>query len=1060
MMANVRGGGGDSNQHAAAAANQAASWCACALQILYNAPAATALSSDVYDVFRMHFIRFLRLGSMMLATVERAVEKNKTVEGKYVWPFVTLAVLSSKNCDGDIVRDAVGKLATHVRKLSREDVASLVKMLDGHARRDLMEVCVARPGGLLTKTLPALMAAWPACRGSALNLAAAGLLHGSFATWIDVLELVGKCWRESYGALSAEEQQSVMTVVRKLPELASSRDMRSVSRVARAVTRIAVVSSPCEAALVETARELMTARGAAPACGMFIASQLLCCGGGGHDDAHFGDATALLEAGVSHRDDFIKCVAFELVAGIVDDEPRGADITAWSRTIVSAAASTAASAMDGLSMTMNELGQQRVTTPRLLAALPGAVRLVFVDMRSDPEKHASLLRELLTAVARVEDLTSAHLENNRGSFLAFKSLLEIMLDEAVRFPGTMKLRSAASASHPVELESRVIEDVDPAVMNVSPVNLVEAHRRLVSILEDGSVASESLGPLCRMRLRGCAKLLDIASRTSYFAAEHMPWWTCGTWLKHRMHIMDVAVRCLKDLSSASNHFFEDDVESAVRDCATHAMTSWRAWRASSWMKNLASDDENSYAEVPRALELLRECMTVTSAHGDLDKVHKLIVQVTAEDERVKASMAVAKRTNAVSTKLLNAAGRAARHSPVCGITAMFGDAFHNQVFDTAADDDIAAVTLNVMRALIHMSGAEASADAGFVVDASMNVMRDVLFDAHVMKSAHAVNTMQLLVEHYKRVDTLPERVTSLAHILFEAAPHVAEGNLLDALRVLLTHMETDLAVLSKSNDARASEDGVLSDASTALHKALDAVNVYFASENAVPEGMPAFAVLALRAARHCLDVIHAMPPDSDELAAVITAGAKLSRSVEFIMRNQIAPSHVQRALEPWRRELFSHSARMAESCSFNARGRARHRVRGLSGFLSAKGDEYLEELLQLQALMASKVDWVDEWPTPAPEPAVSAAEVKPSGVDLLGELANTASALETTWRRQSAPEAQRATPKTKRKRDRNPFVEALKAAEGGKGGTSKEYDDLEDFIVCKPGRNYKRLLGL
>ena len=50
--------------------------------------------------------------------------------------------------------------------------------------------------------------------------------------------------------------------------------------------------------------------------------------------------------------------------------------------------------------------------------------------------------------------------------------------------------------------------------------------------------------------------------------------------------------------------------------------------------------------------------------------------------------------------------------------------------------------------------------------------------------------------------------------------------------------------------------------------------------------------------------------------------------------------------------------------------------------------------------------------------------------------------------------------KKRRKRDKNPFVEALKESEGGKGGSAKEYEDLEDFIVCKPGRDYRRLLGL
>lgn len=1051
VIAKVRGFHGNRYK----APGQATSWCTCALDILFNAPEAIALSSSVYDVLRAQCIRFPRLGSMMLATAHRGEEKYVVGGKSFMLPFITLAVISSKNCDGDVVRVAVGKLATYVGRLSFEEVRALVKMLDEHARRDLMEVCVARQGGLMTKTLPALLEEWPACRFIALNLAAAGLLHGSFSTWIDVLELVGECRRNSHGVLSAEEEQSVMMVIRNLPRFASTQTLRSSFRVARAVTRIAVASSSCEVALMEAARDLMTERGLAPACGMFIASLMLRCGG---HNAHFGEATALLEAGVSHSDDFIKCVAFELVAEITD-EPQDADITAWSRTISSAAASVAATAVDELSM--DEGGQY--ATPRLLAALPGAVRLVLVDMhRSTSElgKHAALLRSLLTTVTRVEDLTSTHLENNRERLLTLRSLLEIMLDEAVRFPDSMKWQHSASETQPTEVERQGMEDMDPAVLDVSPRRLVELHRRIDSILNDSgaSVLSHStLTPLCRARIHGCAKLLDVASRaTSSFTAEN------------KMHIVYLSARCLKDLSSASNHCFENDVQSAVRECARYAMCTWRAWRAAAAFSSVG-DNLNLCAEVPLALELLRECITVTSAHGDLDKVRKLIVQVTAEDERVRASVAVAKRTNAAAVNTIHAAGRAARHSPICGITAMFGDAFYHQVNDTDFDDtadEIAASTLKVMRALIPVSSDDALGDAAFVIEASMNVVRDALFHVHRMKSAHAVNTMQLLVEHYTRVDTLPERVSSLAHILFEAAPHVADGNLLDASRVLLTNMEAELAVLFKEGYARSSENEVLSDASTALHKTLHAVHVYFDSGGAMDEsiGMPAFAVLALKAARHCLDVIHNLPPDSDELSAVITAGAKLTRSIEMLMRNQIIPQRVQTALEPWRQELFFHSVRMAESLSFDAKGRPQQKVRGLKGFLSAKGDEYLEELLELKTSLASKVDWVDQWPSrpvipPVPKPPADgvSTEVKPSGGDFLGEPAKTASVLDTC----AASEAERVPQKRKRrKRDKNPFVEALKASEGGKGGTAEEYDDLEDFIVCKPGRDYKRLLGL
>jgi len=44
-----------------------------------------------------------------------------------------------------------------------------------------------------------------------------------------------------------------------------------------------------------------------------------------------------------------------------------------------------------------------------------------------------------------------------------------------------------------------------------------------------------------------------------------------------------------------------------------------------------------------------------------------------------------------------------------------------------------------------------------------------------------------------------------------------------------------------------------------------------------------------------------------------------------------------------------------------------------------------------------------------------------------------------------------------RKRIRNPYLDAVVAQEGG---AQDEYDDMADFIVCKPGRDYRTVLGL
>ena len=39
-------------------------------------------------------------------------------------------------------------------------------------------------------------------------------------------------------------------------------------------------------------------------------------------------------------------------------------------------------------------------------------------------------------------------------------------------------------------------------------------------------------------------------------------------------------------------------------------------------------------------------------------------------------------------------------------------------------------------------------------------------------------------------------------------------------------------------------------------------------------------------------------------------------------------------------------------------------------------------------------------------------------------------------------------------------MEALKESEGKGKSRASDWDDLSDFVVCKPGRDYRRLLGL
>jgi hypothetical protein len=241
------------------------------------------------------------------------------------------------------------------------------------------------------------------------------------------------------------------------------------------------------------------------------------------------------------------------------------------------------------------------------------------------------------------------------------------------------------------------------------------------------------------------------------------------------------------------------------------------------------------------------------------------------------------------------------------------------------------------------------------------------------------------------------------------------------------------------------------------------VQVYFdtsgkATVSATPE-LPSLALLALQAARRCLDWICKASPGSKEEAAVISAGAYLLRSVEVLMRCPIIPEREADVLQRWHWELFFRSAHMAARLSLDVDGRPRAPVRSLETFVEkGKGGEYLEEVLHTRSALANKMSWVDDW---TDAPLSPGRRIKPK--EDPGIVSDTKPSLnrDTLKKAQklAAAEARRGK-KKRRKRDKNPFVEALKASEGGKGGSAREYEDLEDFIVCKPGRDYRRLLGI
>lgn len=963
--------------------SRAAAWCVCAVRVLRK-----AISPDyarAYDIFRAQFIRFPRLGAAALAAFERETGASSVDDddddvtgfdyGAHAWDFFLLAAISSNTFDDNTARDAIARLGAASWRSTAQDIDDGLStwFASEDARRHLLEVCVAHPTARVTTcVLHALVNAWPACRPAVLRLCASGLARDDArGGWTKILDLIAERWRD-VEELGEEEKRSVAETSRGIPEMAATRGLRAACRVARALTKITVVSDrpTFETAVLREARAWIDGGGAPARCGLFVASELQSLR---RDD----DASELLDAGVASRDDLVKCAAYELMCKLDPGTITASTIEGAFGFAVEAVRSTGV-----------------VGSMRYSPALPGATRVLLIGSdgcvskvsRDDIVAFTDALNDTFVRVknATVEDVEEAALVALRASF-------EVMIDAVV---------DESFETKPEE-EPRLL-------------NLLEAHATMTTMLRERSpsvTAVDASSALCRVSLRGCAALLDVASASMSFTAEH------------RAHVADLAARCARDACSPASFPVREDTHDVIRRCAMHATSWWRAWTTD--------------AEVAAALRLLKECVSFVASNGDARdtrSLSRILSEVTTDDERVKAARAVSKRVHsALGKNKYDAVGRAARVSPTCGATAVFCDTLHDHLRRVDFSEEVAAATIDVVGALEPLIATNASKFVVFVVDASMNTLRDVIFDPRVTKSALATRAMGVAASHYRRSESSSERAAELADVLFQVAPNVARGELLEPTTMLLTALQSDLRELA-DGDASSLDVEALTEVSAATLEILNSIIIHSRAKRkgglqdpttGDAPGMSSMAVSAVNVARRCLDVARKVP--ASESSESRSTCVDLRRAVEMLLRRRILPERVSRALEPWHRELFFESVRVVPDGG------------------------NVERSTRTQASLADKVVWCDEWSEHADGEEKGAAE-------LLGQLATTSDAAGA--RAKQRPTQEKKKKKKRKREDMNPFVQALKESEGKGKGRAQDWDDLEDFIVCKPGRDYRRMLGL
>ena len=963
--------------------SRAVAWCVCAVRVLRK-----AISPDyacAYDILRAQFIRFPRLGAAALAAFERETRASSVDDndddvtgfdyGVHAWDFILLAAISSNTFDDNTARDAIARLGAASWRLAAQDIDNGLStwFMSEDARRHLFEVCVAHPTARVTiSVLPALVNAWPACRPAVLRMCASGFARDDArGDWTKILDLVAEQWQD-VEELGEEEKRSVAEMSRGIPEMAATRGLRAACRVARALTKITVVSdrSTFETAVLCEARAWIDGGGAPAKCGLFVASELLSL-------RRDNDASELLDAGVASRDDLVKCASYEMMCNYAPG------------TIT---ASTIEGAFGFAIEAVRSMGV--VGSTQSSPALPGATRILLI--RSDRcvskvsrDDIVAFTGALNDAFVRVKNSTLEDVEET--ALVTLRASFEVMIDAVLNVSFTTK------------------PEEEPHLLN-----LLEAHATMTTMLREQSPSVTSVdasSALCCVSLRGCAALLDVASASMSFTAEH------------RAHVADLAARCARDARSPASFPVREDTHDVIQRCSMHATSWWRAWTTD--------------AEVAAALRLLKENVSFVASNGDprdARSLSRILSEITTDDERVKAARAVSKRVHsALGKNKYDAVGRAARVSPTCGATAVFCNTLHDHLRRVDFSEEVAAATIDVVGALEPLIASNASKFVVFVVDASMNSLRDVMFDARVTKSALATLAMGVAVSHYRQSESSSERAAELADVLFQVAPNVARGELLEPTTMLLTALQSDLRELAEG-DARSLDVEALTEVSAATLEILNSIIIHSRAkrkgglQDSIMDdapGMSSTAVSAVNVASRCLDVARKVP--ASESSESQSTYVDLRRAVEMLLRRKILPEQVSRALEPWHRELFFESVRVVPDGG------------------------NVERSTRTQASLADKVVWCDEWSEHADGEEKGAAE-------LLGQLAMTSDAV--GGRAKQRP-TQGKKKKMKRKRkDMNPFVEALKESEGRGKGRAQDWDDLEDFIVCKPGRDYRRMLGL
>lgn len=481
----------------------------------------------------------------------------------------------------------------------------------------------------------------------------------------------------------------------------------------------------------------------------------------------------------------------------------------------------------------------------------------------------------------------------------------------------------------------------------------------------------------------------------------------------------------------------------MADCARQSVEllrdDWFALRGIKVALDPKSWSNHGALEAMRAFKALCEVAVSCSASSDPELcVLQNVMRASftdAELEQAAKDVVLFSKPH-LGRKAFESAGRLGKEAPLSGAVALFVTSLRFQFLDTysgrdanAAWNNVAKEALNVLTVILPMTTYERS--KSHLVEASMVMLEDALITMQDLPVELTCQLACVILRHNRRKFPLTDCVRTASMMLkivlsysLTSIPDEFE-DLLSMINDIISELSSDVCV-----DKIVKED-VLILLTPVLVKTGEMLWRHLHSRQRTLDDVESiFLELGSRAFDYCISAATELTrADGNEKkleserrhASLVLAGARLHHCTEKMSR--LYDTKLLGAFELKRRNFMVVCAGVFTN------------LRALQ-LLASRSSPLDRGLIAIGNALA--MDDIESYADNLSRLGESVQTV--SGV-VLQHMSNVVS------RENSASKP--------RKRIRNPYLDAVVAREGG---GQDEYDDMADFIVCKPGRDYSRIV--